>query len=245
MKILVCISKTPDTTTKISFKDNNTKFVTDGVQFIINPMDEFTLTLALELKEKLGGTVTVINVGLIDTESIIRKAFAIGADDGVRVDAEPIDSFFVATQIANHAKEGNYDLILAGRETIDFNGCQIGGMVAEILGLPFVSGCSRLVAEGDSLTLDREIEGGKETLSVKMSCVVSGQEGLSEPRIPNMRGIMSARTKPLKVVAAAGNEMLTAVNIYELPPPKGTCKYIDPQNAEELISLLHNEAKVI
>ena len=245
MKILVCISKTPDTTTKIAFKDNNTKFVTDGVQFIINPMDEFALTRALELKEKLSGTVTIINVGLVDTEPIIRKAFAIGADDGIRVDAEPTDSFFTATQIAHHAKEVGYDLILLGRETIDFNGSQVGGMIAEILDLPFVAGCSRLDVEGEKLNMDREIEGGKETLTVKFPCIASCQEGIAEPRIPNMRGIMSARTKPLKVVPSAGNEMLTAVSVYEMPPAKGGCKYVDAQNAEELINLLHNEAKVI
>jgi electron transfer flavoprotein beta subunit len=245
MKILVCITKTPDTTTKISFKENNTRFNTDGVQFIINPLDEFVLTRALELREKFTGTVSVINVGLVDTEPIIRKAFAIGADDGIRVDADPADSYFVAVQLAHYAKEGNYDLIILGRETIDYNGSQIGGMLAELLGLPFVSGCPRLDVEGDSLNLDREIEGGKETLVVKMPCVASGQEGLTEPRIPTMRGIMSARTKPLKVVPAVSNELLTSAKVYELPPAKSGCKFVDAATPEKLVELLHSEAKVI
>lgn len=245
MKILVCITKTPDTTSKVAFKDGNSQFNTDGVQFIINPMDEYVLTRALELKEKSGGSVTVINVGANDVDPIVRKAFAIGADDGIRIDTVPNDSYFVAVQIAHYAKEGNYDLIMLGRETIDYNGSQIGGMLAELLALPFVFGCSRLEVEGDVLNLDREIEGGKETLTVKMPCVISGQEGLSEPRIPTMRGIMSARTKPLKIAPAINNELLTAIKVYEMPPSKSGCKLVDATVAEELIGLLNKEAKLI
>ena len=199
MKFLVCISNVPDTTSKITFTDNKA-FNTAGVQFIINPYDEIALTRALELKEALGGTVTVINVGGANTEPNIRKALAIGADDGIRINAEPTDAYFVATQIAEAAKKNNYDVILTGRESIDYNGAQVASMLAELLNLPCVTVTTKLDISGTDATLEREIDGGKEVVAVKTPFVVSAQKGMSEPRIPNMRGIMSARTKPLSVM---------------------------------------------
>lgn len=246
MNIIVCIAVTPDTTTKIRFVDSDTKLDSSGVQFIINPLDEFALTRALELKEADGsGMVTVINVGSIDAEPVIRKALAIGADEAIRVDAEPADCYFVATQIANALKDKQYDAIFTGRETIDFEGGQVGGMVAEFLNLPFINGVPKLDMTGTESTMEREIDGGKEVLSVNGVYVAAIQEGVTMPRIPSMRGIMSSRTKPLNVVPPTDAQPLTSVKNFELPPVRTECKLIDPDNAEELINLLHTEAKVI
>ena len=245
MKILVCISNVPDTTTRISFTSDNKEFNKAGVQFVINPWDEYALARAIELKEAQGGTVTVLNVGEADTEPNIRKALAIGADEAIRVNAFPSDSFFVASQIAHYAKEGGYDLILMGKESIDYNGFQVHGMVGELLDIPTIAPAMRLDVNGTSATLEREIEGGKEIVEVQLPIVVSCQEPMSEPKIPNMRGIMTARTKPLKVVEPVGNEKLTQTVSYSLPEKKSKVKLIEPENAGELIRLLRNEAKVI
>ena len=246
MKILVCISQVPDTTTKISFTDNNTKFNTDKVQWIINPYDEwYALVRGLELKEALGGSVTVVHAGPAENDAIVRKALAIGADDAVRINMDPTDTYNTAFQIAEYAKKENYDLILCGKETIDFNESALGGMLAEMLDLPYVSYASKLEVDGSKATLTREIEGGKETVETSLPLVVSAQKGMAEARIPSMRGIMSARTKPLNVVEPVQAEELTSIRSFEMPPPKGEAKYIDPENAGELIDLLHNEAKVI
>lgn len=247
MKILVCISKTPDTTAKITFTDNNTKFNEQGVQFIINPSDEwYALVRALELKEKLGGTVTLMSVGGTDYDPIIRKALALGADDAVRVNAENNDSYYVAFQIANFAKEGSYDLIMTGKETIDYNGAGVGGLIAGMLDLPFISLATRLETEGNGeAEFRREIEGGEEICSVKLPAVVSTMKGMAEQRIPNMRGIMAARTKPLKVLEPVEAEKLTEIISFELPVAKTGIKMIEPDNMEELVRLLHEEAKVI
>jgi electron transfer flavoprotein beta subunit len=245
MKILVCITHVPDTTTKISFTDNNTKLNTAGVQYIIGPYDDYALARAIELKDASGGTVTVLNVGEADAEPTIRKALAIGADDAIRVNAFPSDSYFVATQIANIARENNYDLILMGRESIDYNGAQVHGMVGEMLGIPSISPVMRMDVDGTKVTMQREIEGGKETIEASTPLVAGCQEPIAEWKIPNMRGIMSARTKPLKVVEPSSNDVFTSVANYELPAPKGGCKMIDASNPAELISLLRNEAKII
>jgi len=246
MKILVCVSKTPDTTTKISFTDNNTRFNDDRVQWIVSPYDEwYSLVRALELKEANGGSVTVISVGQADYDPIIRKALAIGADDAVRIDADPIDALFVAKQIAEYAKDKAYDLILTGKETLDFNGYQVGGMIAELLDLPFVATVHKLEIEGSNALMDREIQGGMEVVEAPLPVVLSSAKDMAEQRIPNMRGIMAARTKPLQVVPASDGGAVTEVVDYSLPEAKGACKYIDPENAGELIELLHTEAKVI
>ncbi|WP_343704775.1 electron transfer flavoprotein subunit beta/FixA family protein [Chitinophaga sp.] len=246
MKILVCISKTPDTTAKIAFTDNNTKFSEAGVQFIINPYDEwYALVRALELKETQGATVHLITVGGADTEPVIRKALALGGDEAFRVNADSTDSFYIASQIAAHAKQEGYDIIFTGKETIDYNGSGIGGMVAELTGLPFVSIASKFDLNGQTATLRREIEGGEEVCEVDLPVVVSCQKGMAEARIPNMRGIMAARTKPLKVVEPVAADSLTAIVSFELPPAKAGVKMVPADNVEELVKLLHEEAKVI
>lgn len=246
MKILVCISKVPDTTTKISFTENNTQFNTENVQFILNPVDEwYALVRGLEIKEDKGGTVTVVHVGPAENDQIIRKALAIGADDAVRIDLEPTDSYETARQIAEYAKSASYDLILLGKETIDYNGSSVGGMVAALLDLPFVSYTSKLDIDGEKATATREIEGGAEIVEASLPLVISSQKGMAEARIPTMRGIMSARTKPLEVVEPVEASKQTEVVKFELPPEKGGCKYVDAENPAELVELLHNEAKVI
>lgn len=245
MKILVCITHVPDTTSKIQFTDNNTKFDKNGVQFIIGPYDDYALARAVELKEQLGASLTVLNVGEAETEPTLRKALAIGADDAIRVNAFPKDSLFVASQIAAIAKEQNYDLILMGRESIDFNGGMVHGMVGEMLGIPSVSPVMKLEVEGDTVKMAREIEGGKEQVEAKLPLVAGCQEPIAEWKIPNMRGIMSARTKPLQVVEPVGDDLATDVTSYQLPPAKGTVKLVDKDNVEELVKLLKNEAKVL
>jgi electron transfer flavoprotein beta subunit len=247
MKILVCISKTPDTTAKIAFTDNNTKFDASGVQWIINPYDEwYSLVRAIELKEAdATATIHLITVGAPDADPIIRKALALGGDEAIRVNAESHDSFYIASQIAEVAKQGGYDLIFTGKETIDYNGSSIGGMVAELLDLPYVSLAIKFELGGGKATVTREIEGGEEVCEVSLPAVVSCQKGVAEQRIPNMRGIMAARTKPLKVVEPAVVDPLTAVASFELPPPKAGVKLISPDNVEELVRLLKDEAKVI
>ncbi|OIQ39671.1 MAG: electron transfer flavoprotein subunit alpha [Bacteroidetes bacterium MedPE-SWsnd-G1] len=248
MKILVCISHVPDTTSKINFTENDSKFDSNGVQFVINPYDEFALTRAMWFKEKQGASVTVVNVGSSATEPTLRKALAIGADDAIRVNAEPLDGFFVAKQLAEVAKNGSYDLVLAGKESIDYNGGMVPGMMSAILDCNFVTACVGLEIEGSSATITREIDGGKETLSADLPLVIGGQKGLVEEkdlRIPNMRGIMMARKKPLNIVEPVDFEPTTTTVSFEKPEAKGACTMIDAGNLDELISLLHNEAKVI
>lgn len=246
MKILVCISHVPDTTSRINFTDNNTRFDSTGVQFIIGPYDDYALARAVELKDSNAGTtVTVINIGLSDTEPTLRKALAIGADDAVRVNAEPVDSFFVASQIAAHAKSVGYDLILMGRESIDYNSGVVHSLVGELLGVPSVSPVMKLDLDGNTAKMAREIEGGKESIEVALPFVAGCQEPIAEWKIPNMRGIMSARTKPLKVVEAVAAESGVKLQKFELPPPKGAVKMIPSENVAELVTLLKNEAKVL
>lgn len=247
MKILVCISKTPDTTAKIAFTDNNTKFASDGVQWIINPYDEwYALVRAIELKEAAVDTIIhLVTVASADSEPIIRKALALGGDEAIRVNADSHDSFYIASQIAAIAKEGAYDIIFTGKETIDYNGSSIGGMVAELLDMPYISLATKFTLAGTEATIDREIEGGEETNKVTLPAVVSCQKGMAEQRIPNMKGIMGARTKPLKVVEPVGVEPLTSITSFDLPPAKAGVKLVSADTPEELVRLLHEEAKVI
>lgn len=245
MKILVCVSKTPDTTAKIAFTDNNTKFDVNGVQWIINPYDEwYALVRAIELKEADASTVIhLVTVGAADAEPIIRKALALGGDEAIRVNADSHDSFYIAAQIAEVAKQGGYDLVFTGKETIDYNGSSIGGMVAELLDLPYISLATKFELAGNTATVTREIEGGEEVNEAPLPLVVSATKGMAEARIPNMRGIMAARTKPLKVVEPAAKEALTSVSGFGLPPAKAGVKLVDAENVDELVRLLHEEAK--
>ena len=246
MKLLVCISKVPDTTSKINFVDNNTKFDENGVQYIVNPYDEwYALVRALELVESNGGSVTTITVGTTADDPTIRKALAIGANDAVRIDAEASDAYFVAKQIAEYAKNENYDIILTGKETINYNGAQIGGMIAEMLDIPFVSLATKLDVNGSTAALERDVKGGVEVIEVNTPFALSAAKGMAEQRIPNMRGIMAARTKPLNVISPVEQDALSSVVKFELPDAKSGCKYIEPENMDELVELLHNESKVL
>jgi electron transfer flavoprotein beta subunit len=245
MKILVCITHVPDTTSRIAFTDGDTKFDSNGVQYIIGAYDDYAIARAVELKESMGAEVTVINVGGPESDPTIRKALAIGADEAIRVNADPVDSYFVANQIANVAGEGNYDLILMGRESIDFNGGIVHGMVGELLGIPSVSPVMKLDIEGAKASMSVEIEGGKEFVEMDMPFVAGCQEPIAEWKIPNMRGIMTARSKPLNVVEPVESDHPSVLNKFELPPEKGDVKMVSADNPAELISLLKNEAKVI
>ena len=246
MKILVCISHVPDTTSKINFTDGDTQFDTNGVNFVINPNDEFGLTRAMWFKEKQGASVHVVNVGGSETEPTLRKALAIGADEAIRVNTPATDGYSVAKQLANIVQEGGYDLVIGGRESIDYNGGMVPGMVAKMTGANFVNTCISLEVEGTNVTAIREIDGGKETLSTSLPLIVGGQKGLveeSDLRIPNMRGIMQARSKPLHVKEPVAATAETSTTVFEKPAPKGAVKLVD--NVDALIDLLHNEAKVI
>jgi len=248
MNILVCISHVPDTTSKINFTNNDTLFDTNGVQFVINPNDEFGLTRAIWFQEQQGANVTVVNVGGPETEPTLRKALAIGANEAIRVNADPIDGFFVAKQLAEVIKNGNYDLVIAGKESLDYNGGMVPGMIAGLLGFNFINSCVAVTVEGNSVTASREVDGGKEIVSSQLPLIIGGQKGLVEEkdlRIPNMRGIMTARTKVLTILEPVSGESKTATVKFEKPAPKSAVKLVSADNLDELISLLHNEAKVI
>jgi electron transfer flavoprotein beta subunit len=248
MKILVCISHVPDTTSKINFINGDTEFDTNGVQFVINPNDEFGLTRAIWFKEQQGASVTVVNVGGTDAEATLRKALAIGADEAIRINANPSDGMFVATELAAVVKAGNYDLVIAGKESLDYNGGMVPGMLAGLLGFNFVNSCIGLDVNGTEAKAVREIDGGKETVSTSLPLVIGGQKGLVEEkdlRIPNMRGIMMARTKALDVKEPTTTETASKAVKFEKPAAKSAVKLISADNIDELIDLLHNEAKVI
>ena len=248
MKILVCISHVPDTTSKINFINDDSQFDTNGVQFVINPNDEFGLTRAIWFQEQQGATVTVVNVGGPETEPTLRKALAIGANEAIRINANPTDGFFVAKQLSEVIKSGGYDLIIAGKESLDYNGGMVPGMIAGILGYNFLNSCVSITVEGTSVKAAREIDGGKETVSTSFPLIIGGQKGLVEEkdlRIPNMRGIMTARTKSLTILEPIDAPSETKAVKFEKPAPKSAVKLISADNLDELINLLHNEAKVI
>ena len=248
MKILVCISHVPDTTSKINFIENNTKFDTNGVQFVINPYDEFCLTRAMWFKEKQGASVTVVNVGGVETEPTLRKTLAIGADNAIRVNISPTDGLQVAKELAEVVRKGGYDLVLAGKESADYNGQMVPGMLATLIDFNFINGCVGIDIEGTAISASREIDGGNEIVSSNFPMVVAGQKGIVEEkdlRIPNMRGIMMARKKPLEVVEAITTDAATNVQSFEKPAPRESVKLVAADNVDELINLLHTEAKVI
>ncbi len=248
MKILVCISHVPDTTSKINFINGDSEFDTNGVQFVINPNDEFGLTRAIWFQEQQGATVTVVNVGGPETEPTLRKALAIGANEAIRVNANPTDGFFVAKQLAEVIKNGGYDVIIAGKESLDYNGGMVPGMIAGILGYNFLNSCTSLTVDGTNVKAVREIDGGKETVATTLPLIIGGQKGLVEEkdlRIPNMRGIMTARTKALTILEPVDAPTSTKAVKFEKPAPRSAVKLISADNLDELINLLHNEAKVI
>jgi len=248
MKILVCISHVPDTTSKINFTNGDSEFDTNGVQFVINPNDEFGLTRAIWFQEQQGANVTVVNVGGPETEATLRKALAIGANEAIRVNANPTDGFFVAKQLAEVIKSGGYDLVIAGKESLDYNGGMVPGMIAGLTNSNFVNSCIGLTVEGNNVKAVREIDGGKETVATTLPLIIGGQKGLVEEkdlRIPNMRGIMTARTKALTILEPVTADSNTKAVKFEKPAPKSAVKLIIPDNLDELINLLHNEAKVI
>ena len=249
MKILVCISNVPDTTTRVKFTGNATKLDVTGIQWVINPWDELSLTRALELKDDPANqiqSVTVAHVGLIGSEPTIRKALAIGADDAIRVNADPADAWFVAYQLAEVLKSNPFDLILCGIESSDYNGSMVGGMLAEFLEIPSISSVSHVKIENGQLIFHREIDGGKEIVTAPTPVVAIVQKGIAkEPRIAAMRGIMMARTKPLKVVEPVSAEPMTEIVSFEMPKPRAACTFIDPENPQKLIELLQNEAKIL
>ncbi len=246
MKILVCVSQTPDTTAKISFNADSTAFNPAGVQFIMNPYDEwYALVRAIDLAKATSGTVTLINVGGADSDAIIRKGLALDANDAVRIDLQAKSAMNTAFQIAEYAKTQGYDLIFTGKETIDYNGSEVGGMIAEYLDLPFISYASKLDMAGNTATIERDIEGGVEILEVQTPFVVSASKGMAEQRIPNMMGIMKSKSKPLSVVAPQPFEDLSVITKFDLPAAKAGVKMVNPENMEELVRLLHEEAKVI
>lgn len=247
MKILVCISSVPDTTSKINFTADKSAFDKNGIQWVINPLDEFALTKAVNLQAS-GATVTVVNVGGAETEAVIRKALAIGANDAVRVNLEPKDSFSTAKEIAAVAQNGGYDLILCGKESLDYNGASVPGMLAQLLDKPFVNACVGLEVNGGEATAVREIDGGKETVSVKLPAVIAGQKGMVDEKdliIPNMRGIMTARTKPLQVQEPVAAAAKVSAASFDSVPPRASVKMVSPDNLDELVRMLHEEAKVI
>lgn len=246
MKLLVCVSKTPDTTTKIVLNADQTALDTNGVQYIMNPYDEwYALVRALELKEAQGGTVTILNVGTAANDPIIRKGLAIGADAAVRIDIDPGSSLNVAKQIAAYAKGEAFDMVFFGKETIDYNGSEVSAMTAELLDMPFVSYASHMEVSGQTATIKRDIEGGVEVVELDTPFVLSVAKGMAEQRIPNMRGIMMAKRKPLTIVAAVDVTDFTEAVHYDLPAEKSAVKLIDPENMDELVRLLSEEAKVI
>ncbi len=248
MKIVVCLGNVPDTTTKVKFGDG-ASFDKTGVQWIINPWDELALSRAMELKEDSGNSissVTVVTVGGKDVEPTMRKALAIGADDAIRIEAETTDAFAVAAQIAEAIKDKGFDIILSGIESSDYNGSMVGGMLAEMLNIPSVSSVSGINISGDNVEITRDIDGGKEQLSVAAPFVAVVQKGIAkEPRIAAMRGIMMARKKPLTVVPGVDVDALSDFVKFELPAPKPPCRIVDADNVAELVYLLQNEAKVL
>jgi electron transfer flavoprotein beta subunit len=248
MKILVCISDVPDTTTKIKFS-NEKELDKTGIQWIINPWDELSLTRAIELKEANADkieNITVINVGTVASEPTIRKALAMGADNAIRIDSEPKEAYFVAAQLAEVIKSKQFDIVLTGLDSADFNGSTVGGMLAEMLDLTSVSAVSGLNLEDGKVIVSREIDGGTQKLDVQTPFIAVVQKGIAiDPRIPAMRGIMMARTKPLEVIAPASIDNLTEIVVYELPQPKGKCRKFTEENVNELVDVLHKEAKLI
>ncbi|HLS71072.1 MAG TPA: electron transfer flavoprotein subunit beta/FixA family protein [Chitinophagaceae bacterium] len=247
MKILVCITQAPDTTAKIDFTNNDTEFNQQGVTYIINPYDEwYSLVRAIELKEAGNAQeIHLLTVGEANSDAIIRKALALGGDKAFRINAAAKDTYEIAELIADFAKDKDYSLILTGKESIDYNNSSVGTAIAGLLDYNFIGYATSLELEGEKVTCKREIEGGEEKISTSLPLVLSCQKGMAEARIPNMRGIMAARTKPLEVVEPSAIYNLTEIVKYEKPAPKTGVKLFTEDQIDDLVAALHTEAKVI
>jgi len=248
MNILVGISQVPDTTTKIAIGADGKSIDTKGVKFILNPYDEFAIEEGLRLKEKHGGAVSVVTVGGESAKEILRTALAMQVDKAILVkDGGSLDAFGVASQLADVAKEISADVVIVGRQSIDFDSFQVGPMVAELLDMPSITMTSKLEITGSSVSAERDIEGGKETIAASLPCVISAQKGLNEPRYPKLPDIMKAKSKPIEERAATSIPARTEVVSLELPPAKGKGKILGSTDGdiEQLLKLLHEEAKVI
>lgn len=247
MKILVCITKTPDTTSKVAFKNDNTQFDDAGVQWIINPYDEwYSLVKAVELKETDPSAILhILTLGDAGSDAILRKALSIGGDEAIRINGTGHDAFYIASQIAAVAKQGSYDLILTGKESIDYNSASVGATLAALLDWPYAALTNKLSVAGSEATITHEIDGGEETLKAALPLVIGSTKGLAEQRIPNMRGIMGARSKPLHVTEPIAAESLTEITSFELPAAKAGVRLIEAGQEAELVRLLQEEAKVI
>jgi len=246
MKIIVCVARTIETTAKIKFTENDTRFDDQGAQYILNPYDEwYGLVRALELKEKEGGEVTVIHVGGPDSDQVIRKALAIGADQAVRINTEPMSADETAHLLAEQIRKMEYDIIFTGQETVDYNGGLVPPMLSALLDLPFIGIVSHLEVEDGRATLTRQIEGGVEVVQSGLPLLLSGTKDLAEQRIPNMRGIMMAKRKTIDVVEPSKYERKSVISQFHLPSKEKEITYVDPDNMDELVRLLHEEAKVI
>jgi electron transfer flavoprotein beta subunit len=248
MKILVCISVVPDTTTRIKLKEDKKSIDENGIQWIINPWDELALTRAIELKEGSQGkikSVTVIHAGDKASEQVLRKALAIGADNAIRLDFNPQDSFQAAKALAAVINKEDYGLIMAGIESSDYNSSMVGGMLAELLDMPSISSVSNIDLD-DNFVFTSEIDGGSIKISFETPVVAIVQKGIAqEPRIPNMRGIMMARRKPLKVENATENKQNSALESLEMPAPKAACEIIEADNPKKLIDYLQTKEKIL
>lgn len=248
MNILVCISQVPDTTTKVAVGPDGTSMNPAGVKFILNPYDEFALEEGLRQREKHGGAVTAVSVGPDSVKEVLRTALAMGVDAATHVkDDQRADSFVVASSIAELVKETSPDLVIFGRQSIDFDSFQLPSMVAELLGWADVPMVSTLAIDGTNLTAESDIEGGKYAITCALPCVISAQKGLNDPRYPKLPDIMKAKSKPIAERAASGAAARTTTVSMTLPVTKRLNKVLGDSDADlrELVRLLHEEAKVI
>lgn len=248
MKVLVCASKVPDTTTKIVVGDDKKSIDNKGVKFILNPYDEFAIEEGLRIKEKFGGEVTVVTVGDESSQDILRTALAMGCDNAKLVKTTKIpDSFQVAENLAEIIKNYQPDIVLMGRQSIDYDSLQVPSITAELVNMPSISTVSKLNIEGNDVTAERDIEGGKEIVATTLPCLISAQKGLNEPRYPKLPDIMKAKKKPIEEVVFLETEKTVEITGIHLPDKKRVGKIVGDSDAEinEIVKLLHEDAKVI
>ena len=248
MKIVVCVSHVPDTTSKIIVGQDGRTIDPTGLTFTINPYDEFAVEEALKLKEKFTGEVTVISLGKENVKESIKKAYAMGVEKGIWIKTtEEMDSHATALQLVETLKSLSPDIILFGKQSIDYDNSQVGTLVAEMMNIPSISVVTKLEINDNVITCEREIEGGKEVVETKLPAVITAQKGLNEPRYPNLKGIMAAKSRPIQEAAAGSSVTLTEVRKMKKPESKSKGKILgtDAAAVKELISALHNEVKVI